>query len=66
MTDIEPWWDDKSIEATKTQYIFYSKRDKVYYFSDETEQLNGPYNSEDEAVAALNSYSDYLNGPKGN
>lgn len=35
-----------------------------FYFSDETFDLLGPYDTLDAAVAGLNSYVSILNGPK--
>lgn len=41
-----------------------SQWERGFYFVDETEDLEGPYPSEDEASSALKLYCEYLNsGP---
>ena len=45
-------------------YIWKGVDTGKFYFSDETSELIGPYDTEQEAVAALNAYSASLDQPK--
>ena len=63
MVDENSWQGDESI-CYLAGDIFYSKRDQVYWFADEAEQLNGPYNTQEEAEQALKTYFGVLHRPK--
>lgn len=54
------WHDDTTIQPTETKYVWFSQRDRVYWFQDEAEQLNGPYLTEQQAREALNEYVKHL------
>lgn len=55
---------DESIVITPTgeEDIWFDEGNDDYYFSDETEQLHGPYETMVEALDALDKYGEWLNG----
>lgn len=53
----------EDVQATPIQYIWFQPSSGKYYFSDETEGLNGPYDTSELAVAALDAYASWLNTP---
>lgn len=60
-TKVDPWKVDPDCIMVR-KYIFYVPSEDKFYFSDETEQLIGPYESSMAAEVALNKYVAYLNG----
>ena len=56
--------DNEDVQSTVVTNIWKGVVTGKYYFSDETFDLNGPYDTIDEAVAASNAYVAHLNGPK--
>lgn len=51
------WYNEKEINDGWYKNVPYTVG---WYFSDEIEQLNGPYNTEKEANEALEAYIEYL------
>lgn len=49
------WKPDEKIE-----HIYLHTPSGKYVFSDETEQFNGPYDTRDEAIQAMNDYAKTL------
>ena len=56
--------DNEDVQSTVVTNIWKGVVTGKFYFSDETFDLLGPYDTLDAAVAGLNSYVSILNGPK--
>ena len=56
--------DNEDVQSTVVTNIWKGVVTGKFYFSDETFDLNGPYDTIDAAVAASNAYVEHLNGPK--
>lgn len=56
--------DNEDVQSTGVTNIWKGVVTGKFYFSDETFDLNGPYDTIPEAQDALTSYGLWLNGPK--
>jgi hypothetical protein len=56
--------DNEDVQSTGTEGIWKGVVTGKFYFSDETFDLNGPYDTIPEAVIGRDSYVAALNGPK--
>ena len=56
--------DNEDVLSTAVIGIWEGVVTGKFYFSDESYDLNGPYDTIDEAVASSNAYVAHLNDPK--
>ena len=56
--------DNEVVQSTTETGIWKGVVTGKFYFSDETYDLNGPYDTIPEAEVARTNYVEYLNGPK--
>ena len=57
--------DNEDVQSTAVTNIWKGVVTGKFYFSDESYDLNGPYDTVPEAEVALTNYAEYLNnGPK--
>lgn len=55
--------DDNTFQNTEVAGILLGLETKKYYFLDETEDVNGPFDTSDEARTARDKYSEFVLGP---
>jgi hypothetical protein len=56
--------DNEEVQTTAVTDIWKGVVTNKFYFSDETFDMHGPFDTIPEAELALNNYVDYLNTPK--